>query len=211
MATTAELIAYYQGLLIIQYIGKLKAKATIGASVEPIIMDQLPLQVQDAFTIGTAVGAQLNVLGKYAGVTRSGFGSGQRAITLSDADYTQFIKLAIVRNNFGSSLAEIQDLLHRFFPDEIFVFDHLGMRMSYYLVDTVGSQDLAELFISKGLLPRPMGVQLSVVIYGPPEVLTAFFGFRTYEAAGYNNSPFNDYDNYETDRPWLSYDNALVI
>lgn len=61
--TTQELIDYYANLLILQYIGQPRAYATIQALVEPTIMDQLPITVQNAFDLETAVGAQLDTIG----------------------------------------------------------------------------------------------------------------------------------------------------
>jgi len=172
--TTNELIAYYANLLIIQYIGKPNAYATIQALVTPVIMDQLPLLVQTAFNMdGSAVGVQLDVLGKYAGVTRSGYGLQGQPITLDDADFTKLIKLAIITNSSGSDFNTIQSLLQIFFANEIFVFDHKDMRMSYYIDSRVGSTNLLELFITENLLPKPMAVQLASPIFTTPLI---FFG-----------------------------------
>jgi hypothetical protein len=164
--TTQELINYYANLLILQYIGKSKAYATIQAVVTPVVMGQLPLAVQNAFNMdGTAVGVQLDTLGKYAGVTRNGYSVSGQPISLSDADFFTFIKLAVLTNSEGSDLNTIQNLLHTFFPGELFVFDHKEMRMSYLISSTVGSQNLIQLFITEGLLPKPMGVELAAPIY----------------------------------------------
>lgn len=164
--TTQELINYYANLLILQYIGKTNAYATIQALVTPVIMSQLPLLVQNAFNMdGTAVGVQLDVLGKYAGVTRTGYGLTGVPITLDDTDFFKFIQLAILTNSSGSDLNTIQKLIQIYFPGELFVFDHKEMRMSYLINSTIGSQELVELFITEGLLPKPMGVQLAAPIY----------------------------------------------
>ena len=37
--TTAEIIAYYVNLLILQYAGKPKAAATVAATITPIVMN----------------------------------------------------------------------------------------------------------------------------------------------------------------------------
>jgi len=68
--TTAELIQYYVNLLIIQYHEKPKAKAHIEAIVTECVADQLIAQVRDGFDIETAVGAQLDIVGKYVGIPR---------------------------------------------------------------------------------------------------------------------------------------------
>jgi len=204
--TNSDLINYYANLLILQYRGKPNAYAHIQALVTPVIMSQLPLAVQNAFSIDTATGVQLDTIGKYVGVTRTGYVGGT-AITLSDSDFTSLIKLAIFRNNFGSALADIQNLLHEFFPNEIYVFDYKNMRMSYLINSSVGSQNLVRLFISEGLFPKPMGVQLALPIYAP--VVNTFFGFRTYLAPAANVSPFNTYVSYNMSSPWVRYSNAI--
>lgn len=192
-----------------QYKGLARASAHIAALVRMPIMDQLPNQVQDAFTIGTAVGVQLDTLGKYAGVIRTGFGPAG-PITLDDNDFTALIQVAIIRNNAGSSLATIQDLLHTYFENQIFVFDYANMRMSYYINSSLGSLNLAIMFVTQGLLPKPMGVQLASVIYAPN--IDSFFGFRTYtHAAPTTVRPFNDYAAYQMNWPWLTYADAIVI
>lgn len=204
--TTQQLIDYYTALLILQYKEKPKAKATIGFLVSMFIMDQLPTLVQSAFTLGTAVGVQLDVLGKYAGVIRSGNGP-QGPITLDDADFTQFIQLAIIKNSSNGSLASIDSLLETYFPGEIFVFDYRNMRMSYYINSSVGSQQLAELFVSEGLLPKPLGVQLGATIYSP--LIGEFFGCREYAYPAVNASPLNDYASYNMNYPMLDYNYVL--
>lgn len=172
--------------------------------------ETLPLAVQNGFNLlgdDLAVGDQLDMLGKYAGVSRTGHGFTTQ-ITLDDTDFISLIRMAIVRNNAGSSLYTIQSMLAQFFPDgQLLVFDYKNMRMSYLVSETVGSQELVQLFITENLLPKPMGVQLALVIYAP--VITTFFGFRTYTQAAFNASPFNSYSDYQTDMPWLSYADAV--
>lgn len=68
-----ELLKYYANLLIVQYNGKPKAKATIemltkiiyGVSGTPLF-----LQIQNAFDWKTAVGNQLDIIGKWVGVSK---------------------------------------------------------------------------------------------------------------------------------------------
>jgi len=169
----------------------------------------LPLAIMDGCNLigsNPAVGVQLDILGKYAGVKRSAFGFDSQ-ITLNDADFLAFIQIAIVRNNSGSSLADIDDLLHQYFAGEILVFDFQNMRMNYLISENVGSQELVQLFITEGLLPKPMGVQLGSVIYLPS--VTLVFGYRTYSTPAYNCTPYNSYANYQTSWLYLSYANAI--
>lgn len=217
--TTQELINYYANLLILQYLQKPKAYTSIQASATPIIMAQsdltqetLPLAVQDGYNLtgsDLAIGLQLNTLGKYAGVSRSGSGF-FGPITLDDSDFATLIQIAILTNSAGSSLATIQSLLQQFFPNEVLVFDYQTMRMSYLISSSIGSQDLIQLVVSEGLLPKPMGVELAATIYAP--VIDRFFGFQTYQYPTItiaNNEPFNTYSVYNQTWPWISYANAI--
>lgn len=204
----SAVVAYYGNLLIIQYHGKPKAKATVESLVEPVVMDLVPQQVENAFQIGSAAGVQLDTIGTYVGVTRSGVLPNGQTVTLGDLEYTQLVNAAVVRNNAGSSLARIQELLAQLFPDQIRVFDHETMRLSYYVFSDGISPDVAALFVVKGLLPKPLGVAIAVV-YAPLPILGELFGMRTYDTA-LDNKPLNTYDDYQLDWPFLTYQYALV-
>lgn len=202
MATESEAIAeYYASLLILQYLQKPKAKATIKAITLPVVMDQLPVQVQDAFDPLTCVGDQLDIIGKYVGVSRVG-NTLMGPITLEDDDYRQLIKMVIIKNNSGSSLATIQSLLSANFPGQIFVSDNTVMGLNYVLVNSLGTDDLLEIIVTGGYLPRPMGVEVSATIV--PDFEYPLFKFRDYNSAT-TGSPLNNYAFYQLTYPWLSY------
>ncbi len=203
--TTDELAAYYANLLIFQYIGKPKAYATINAQVRPIFMDQLPIAVQEAFNVNTAEGVQLDVIGKYVGVARTGY-TLTGPVTLEDSDYRQLIRMVIIKNNSGSSLATIQGLLAANFPGQIFVSDNQAMGLNYLLIESLGTSDLLQILTTGGYLPAPMGVQVSVTVI--PVHDNPFFGFRTYSAPDPTVAPFNNYVFYQTTYPWFTYEEA---
>lgn len=206
--TDAELKEYYSDLLILQYHGKEKAIATVRAQVDKIIMNQLPVEIQDAFDLDTAIGAQLDTLGIYVGVTRTGAGFQGQVITLDDDDFRILIKIAIIQNANGSSLSDIQDLIAEFFPGgQILVFDYQNMRMSYMIDSSFVSDDLVQLFVTEGLLPYPMAVGHSTIIYTTP--IDEFFVMRTYDGANVLGNPFNTYDTYNMTWPWLNYDDTF--
>lgn len=207
MATNQELIDYYADLLIIQYLGKPRAYATIQAQAKPLIMDQLPLSVQAAYDVEEAVGVQLDILGKYIGAVRTAL-TFTGPVELTDDEFRILLKMKIVQNNSGSSLYAIQSLIDRFFPGAVQVFDYQNMRLSYLFASTFGTVTLAEAFVRQKLLPKPMGVQLASVIYTP--TLTNIFGFRTYANAGVNVKGFNTYEDYQTDWTWLQYQDAIT-
>lgn len=200
--TTDQIAEYYPNLLILQYLNKPKAWATVKAQVLPVIMDQLPIAVQDAFSVTGAVGVQLDVIGKYVGATRYG-NTLTGPVVLDDADFVQLIKMVIIKNNSGSSLATIQSLLAANFPGQIFVSDNQSMGLNYVLIESLGTSDLLEIMATGGYLPRPMGVETSVVIV--PSHDNPFFGFRTYLSPDDSVAPFNNYVFYQLTFPWLSY------
>lgn len=206
--TNQAIIDYYATLLIIQYANKQKAVDTIKALVTPVVMDQLPIAVQDAFDLETAEGVQLDTIGKYQNITRFGT-SFEGPITLSDSDFRQLIKFAIIKNTGKSSLADIQNLLSLFFPGTFLVFDNQNMQMSFFFNSTFGSRQLAEMIVIQDLLPKPMAVGVGSVIYAP--FIDNFFGFRSYTVEYPNVKGFNSYSDYQTDWPWLNYSYAIII
>lgn len=66
-----DIVNYYSSLLIIQYTGKPKATATIQLLVTELIANGILFDIRDGYDINTAVGAQLDILGKYIGVNRN--------------------------------------------------------------------------------------------------------------------------------------------
>jgi len=202
--TDVQVAEYYADLLILQYKGKPRAYETVKAFVQELIDGQLTTAIQNAFDINTAVGVQLDIIGKYAGVTRQGYNF-TGPMTLNDEDYRKIIKLKIIQNNSGSSLYDIKNLLALYFAGQIRVFDYRDMTMSYYVKASFGSKELVEFFIKKDLLPTPMAVGNGGTIY---DQNLKFYSFRTYYAvsAGY---PFNTYTSYNESAPWITYKYAL--
>lgn len=70
MAEVQSIIDYYVNLLIIQYHNKPKARATIEALVKEAVASGIFLDIRDAYSVETAVGVQLDVIGQYVGVNR---------------------------------------------------------------------------------------------------------------------------------------------
>ena len=204
--TDTEIIKYYVDLLLMQYRNQPKARGHVEAFVTEVIANKNITEVLNGFDIETSVGNQLDLLAKYVDTQRTGETFSGDA-TLNDADFRQLIKIVIAKNNLGSSLYDIAKFLNDYFSNNILVFDSTNMQMSYFIDKALGSQDLAEIFVKDEKLPKPMGVQLGSVIYAND--ITSFFGMRTYNLDPANNSPFNTYSNYNTNWPWLSYDDTL--
>lgn len=208
MATIEELKTYYSDLLISQYNGKPNAVATIKALVGMTIMDKIAVDLINAFDLSSAVGDQLDVIGKYVGASRKVY-TFSGTITLDDDDFRSLIKFKIIKNISKSSLYDIQVLINSYFGTSVLVFDTGNMQLSYMMDESIGSLDLAQALVVSNSLPVPMSVQLASVIYSND--IDKFYGYRTYDYAGFNVSPMNDYDSYDTDSPWLSYSDALYL
>ena len=61
---------YYKNLLIIQYNNKEKARSEVGLQVANLLSNDIISKIQDGYNIDTAVGLQLDILGKYIGEDR---------------------------------------------------------------------------------------------------------------------------------------------
>lgn len=70
----ASIENYYADLIIIQYRNKPKARATIKLGVDLYLADGLAFDLQNVLDIDTAVGAQLDIIGKILGCNRNIFG-----------------------------------------------------------------------------------------------------------------------------------------
>lgn len=174
MATTDTIANYYRDLLILQYRGKDKARATVHALAKLAIVDQLPLAVQDAFDLETAIGVQLDVVGKIVGATRYGRDF-DGPVTLTDDQFRDYLLICIAQNKMGSSLNDVNEFLLAFFPGILYVFDHLTMRINYFFNSAAADTLLAEFFIEANRLPCPIGVQMGAIVYLPD--YEGYFGY----------------------------------
>lgn len=68
--TLQDIINYYVNLLIIQYHDKPKAKKTIALLINIIWANMIIFQIRDAFNWKTAIGNQLDIIGKWLGIIR---------------------------------------------------------------------------------------------------------------------------------------------
>lgn len=184
-AEAKDLCDYYSNLLILQYRNKPKANATIKAIVPTATIDGLPQEVENAFDIETAVGKQLDILGKYIGFDRNvklilpETGS----LVLEDEEYRLLLKLKIITNNGRATTGDIKTGLYKLFPTQIRLFDNRDMTYTYF-VDTSFS-NLMNVIVSEELLPLPEGVGYKLIVV--QKDITKFFGYSHYN--GINNNP----------------------
>ena len=74
MPTMQELKDYYAARLIAQYRLKPRAIATIALLINQAWADGMPQQLQTAFNLDVAAGAQLDIIGRIVGVPRNIYG-----------------------------------------------------------------------------------------------------------------------------------------
>lgn len=189
MSTLTDVEDYYENLLIIEYHGLPRAKATIGQWVDCMTGDAIMTELWDAFDVDTAIGAQLDAIGKFVGIGRNG---------LNDEKYRTIIKFKILKNNIGTSMKEIDDAIYEYFGNQVIVNNNKNMSLTYIVNNELGS--LIPILISEDLLPAPLGVGVSVVTSVDPS--KAYFGFkrgdRQTDAVGFST------ENNKQEAVWLS-------
>lgn len=183
-ASSQDIKDYYANLLIIQYRNLPNARGTIESLVGESYADGISLDVLNAFDLETAVGQQLDILGKYIGLSRQvKIFLPNQTTRLNDDDYRTLFKLKLITNNGRASTGEIKKSLYELFPDTIRVYDNRDMSYTYFVSDTL--QDLMTIIVSEELLPLPMSVEYRLIFVSKD--VTKFFGFSNY--TGINNNP----------------------
>lgn len=194
--------SYYSNLLILQYHGKPKAKATIETTVG-LLPDDLIQDVINGFDIETAIGAQLDILGEYVGVDRYYLVDNQAEL-LSDDDYRLLVKLKAISNTSDLSHKSLDDSLYSFFGNTVRMDSDGNMEMTYFVPKN--KTPIIQAAIQKEVLPKPMGVRCSYII----EYSKKFFGFCTYgnQTAVYKTG-FRTYNNPDKVGECLTYSKRI--
>jgi len=203
-------VCFGEKFVSLAYEGAYQVQSKLWSEVQVLeAEDILPLKVRDAYNLDAAIGKQFYTLGKYAGIQNQGFDfSG--AVTLTDTQFRELLTIAYARNALKADLASIQDFIHEFFDGTIQVFDLWHMHMSFYYLEKIGDNVVAEFFIKAGMMPRPVGVAMAPLIYNYPAQV--FFSFMSYDQdTTEDGSGFNDYTGGFVDGPWLSNQNAISV
>ena len=206
-ASSQDIKDYYANLLIIQYRNLPNARGTIESLVGESYADGISLDVLNAFDLETAVGQQLDILGKYIGLSRQvNIFLPNQTTRLNDDDYRTLLKLKLITNNGRASTGDIKKSLYELFPDTIRVYDNRDMSYTYFVSDTL--QDLMTVIVSERLLPLPMSVDYRLIFVSKD--VTKFFGFSNY--TGINNNP-NGFTRYSQGfrNYFLRYKDRLTV
>ena len=165
---------YLSNLLIIQYAQKPKATATVKAIGEDF-PDDLIFAVRDGFSLESAEGKQLDILGKYVGTDRFFIDTNGNLVALTDEEFRILLKLKAIANTSNSSHYDIDTALQNFFGNSVHAESRGDMEMTYFIPANAERVIIAA--IAKDVLPRPMGVGLNyVIVQNNP-----MFAFATYD------------------------------
>jgi hypothetical protein len=199
MAEIDDLTAYYQNLLIMQYHDKSRARDTIGDVTNQTLSDMVFTAVRDCFDLETAVGAQLDTVAKYLGLSRYPLGE-----SIDDGTLRFLIKMKIVYNNSDMTLKSINDYINTFFGDQILVVDNADMSLTYEF--NLANLATITLAANAGVLPRPAGV--AIILAGVLNPNGDFgFSFAGTADAQVNGYGVNGYATYEGG----TYERIVVI
>lgn len=190
MSTSQEIQDYYADLLILQYKTKQNARAHIQAIIKELYGSGSLMDMVNGFGLDTAVGKQLDVLGKYIGLNRQvkvNIGDSDTNI-LTDEQYRILLKLKLISNTNFSSTSQIRKALYELFPNDIRLFDPRTMIYEYQLSTLFN--DLVNVIIAEELLPLPMGLDYTINVV--PDLLQ-LYGYYGYDGLNNNQNGYSSY------------------
>lgn len=195
MANLTDIENYYKNLLIIQYYDKPKAQAVIQNWVDCMAVDGLLLDLPEAFNVNTAVGVQLDAIGKIVNLPRYNF---------NDDQYRILLNLRIITNNSGVTMKEIDDIMFNFFGKSIVCHNNQDMSLTYIVFPEY--EDLIPVIQAEQLFPAPLGVDVNIVVsvdlpelifgFARGNIITEATGFSTKD--GLTQGKFLNKDNIRT-------------
>lgn len=200
-----DYVDYLANLLIIQYHNKTKAVATIKSLAKQLPVD-LVLNIRDSFNMDTSVGASLDILGKYVGVTRWYYDENGEQIRLTDEEYRMLIKLKAISNTSNASHYEIDQALYDFFGTRVRATSDGNMAMTIFVPSN--SERVITAAIQKRALPTPLGVEANKIVVQDAR----FFGFVSYQNqhAVYKTG-FREYNEPDKEGETLNYDKVEEV
>ena len=123
---------------------------------------QLALGMDQRFDLDTAVGDQLDAVGRMAGVSRY-----LDDWALADEEYRVQIKAAIVKNAWNGQVYTIYDLWETIFPHlELLIQDNQDMSMTVYIVGEATNAEKS-MILSGYVIPKPNTVRIKYQFLRP--------------------------------------------
>lgn len=211
--TVEQFGEYLADLLILQYRNEVNMK-TIKALAKVFPIEAMQ-DVINGYNLETAVGHQLDVLGKYIfgdktlGESRYFQKNGVQAV-LSDEDYRKVLILKTLLNSSNLTNYDVDTFLYQNFGKTIRSDSQNDMTMIFYITPDVEDVFLA-LSYHHSLL-RPVGVSFTYVISASS---VATFGFCTYSElptpSMYLRTGFRTYDDLDKEGDMLNYSKISTI
>jgi hypothetical protein len=145
----------YANLLIWQYRDKPKIRKLIAEPINAINLFDCLEEIREAFNVKTAIGLQLRRIGTFLGLPNVA-----ELNSLDDNSYRSLVSLKIILNRSNGSVASIVDGLFEIFNTQISVVNNYNMNIFYFCNFTTS---LVRLAVKYDLLPRPLGVGVTVI------------------------------------------------
>jgi len=120
--------------------------------------------IPSAFSLNTAEGVQLDILGQLIGQPRDiGIPLTNSSSILDDEHYRMVLRSRIVRNQWDGTVGEIYDIWNAAFPGtQLALVDNQDMTMTANITNLEDNLS-AELVTAGLIIPRPMGVLLNIM------------------------------------------------
>lgn len=126
-------------------------------------LDDLRLEMLSAFSLSTAEGAQLDIIGRLAGASRElPFEPASGSRSLADEDFRLLIRARILQDHWDGSNAGLITILQTLFPgSDVTVSDEQDMTISVTPASDISAIRL-EMLEHGLLIPAPPGIALVV-------------------------------------------------
>ena len=168
---------------------QLDGNAWYGFSLLPTT---LPQTIIKGYDVNTAVGKQLDIIGKYVGLKRQVktlIGDSNTNV-LNDKQYRMLLKLKMIKNTSFSSTSQLRSALYNLFPTSIRLYDNRNMTYQYQLSSAFN--DLLNVILAEELLPVPMALGWNAIVV--PNLLQ-LYGYSDYSRLNDNPNGYSDYTN----------------
>lgn len=156
----------YSGLITSEHNQKPNFMAWLNIALQMIVDDQNMLAgMPSAFDIDSAVGVQLDQIGKYVGRPRTLNYNPTSATSpvLDDTHYVTALKAKIAWNNWDGSIQQMFSIWNSLFPNNsLSIIDNQNMTMSAVINGSLDAQT-NEMVANKIIIPKPSGVGLTII------------------------------------------------
>ncbi|GHU27501.1 hypothetical protein FACS1894152_4220 [Bacilli bacterium] len=180
-----QYIDYYVNLLIRQYHDRPRARATIAwALANKASIYELAIALREAFSIDTAIGKQLDIVGRYLGLARL-FNNGE--IYMDDDVYRFFLNWKVISNLSMDNMELFHEAVIAVFGGAVTLVNNMDMTLSYWLRYPLPDKIVDILKADKNLLPAPTGVAVNYIVDNRTDRVFGFLDFRKNTTIVVNN------------------------